>query len=134
MDDSAISTLKDLNNLRSAPDLDATQSKQLLDQLCASMDDADWFTVGIMAPSSSLAIFVLRQMESLFNWSAMNVVDKPTEDGPVFLKANQKTGDIHVRIEHGLGEGVLLSCQHDNEEKESDTLGPFPLDLFKIKD
>ena len=134
MDDSAISTLKDLNNLRSAPDLDATQSKQLLDQLCASMDDADWFTVGIMAPSSSLAIFVLRQMESLFNWSAMNVVDKPTEDGPVFLKANQKTGDIHVRIEHGLGEGVLLSCQHDNEEKEADTLGPFPLDLFKIKD
>ncbi len=56
MDNSAISTLKDLNNLRSAPDLDATQSKQLLDQLCASMDDADWFTVGIMAPSSSLAI------------------------------------------------------------------------------
>ncbi len=134
MDDAAIRSLKDFDNLRSAPDLDATQSKQLLDQLCAFMGDADWFTVGIMAPSSSLAIFVLREMESRFNWTAMNVVDKPTEDGPVFLKANQKTGDIYVRIEHGLGEGVLLSCQHNNEEKEADTLGPFPLDFFKTKD
>lgn len=129
-----IKSLKDLNGHRSAPSLDATQSNHLLDQLCAYIGDADWFTVGIMAPSSSLAIFVLREMESRFNWTAMNVVDKPTEDGPVFLKANQKTGDIHVRIEYGLGEGVLISCQHNNEEKEADTLGPFPLDFFKIKD
>ncbi|ABM78891.1 conserved hypothetical protein [Prochlorococcus marinus str. MIT 9303] len=134
MSELVIKSLKDLDGLRSAPDLDATQSKHLLDQLCVSMGDADWFTVGIMAPSSSLAIFVLREMESRFNWSAMNVVDKPAGEGPVFLKANQKTGDIHVRIEHGLGEGVLLSCQHNNEEKEADTLGPFPLDFFKIKD
>ncbi|MFL0732696.1 MAG: DUF1824 family protein [Prochlorococcus sp.] len=39
-----------------------------------------------------------------------------------------------MRIEYGLGEGVLISCQHNNEEKEADTLGPFPLDFFKIKD
>ncbi len=134
MTELVIKSLKDLNGHRSAPSLDATQSKHLLDQLCAYIGDADWFTVGIMAPSSSLAIFVLREMESHFNWTAMNVVDKPTEDGPVFLKANQKTGDIHVRIEYGLGEGVLISCQHNNEGKEADTLGPFPLDFFKIKD
>ncbi|MDP6203613.1 MAG: DUF1824 family protein [Prochlorococcaceae cyanobacterium ETNP18_MAG_14] len=134
MTELVIKSLKDLNGHRSAPSLDATQSKHLLDQLCAYIGDADWFTVGIMAPSSSLAIFVLREMESRFNWTAMNVVDKPTEDGPVFLKANQKTGDIHVRIEYGLGEGVLISCQHNNEEKEADTLGPFSLDFFKIKD
>lgn len=134
MTELVIKSLKDLNGHRSAPSLDSTQSKHLLDQLCAYIGDADWFTVGIMAPSSSLAIFVLREMESRFNWTAMNVVDKPTEDGPVFLKANQKTGDIHVRIEYGLGEGVLISCQHNNEEKEADTLGPFPLDFFKIKD
>ena len=62
------------------------------------MNEADWFTVGIIASSSNLAISNLRQMESFFNWPPMKIVSKPHEDGPVFLKANQKTNSVYIRI------------------------------------
>ena len=87
-----------------------------------------------MASSSKLSLFILRELENYFNWTAMKVAEKPDEDGPVFLKANQKTGDIYIRIEHGLGEGILLSCQHNEASQNSNTFGPFPLDFFKLKD
>ena len=132
--DSQIKSLKDLNNLRSAPNLDQNQAELLLVELSRYMDDADWFTVGIMASSSKSAIFVLKEMENLFKWTEMKIINKPTGDGPVFLKANQKTGDAHLRIEHGLGEGILLSCQQNDVQKNSETFGPFPLNFFKSKD
>ena len=132
--DSKINTLNDLKSLRDAPALSSDQAKDLLKELILYMNDADWFTIGIMAPSATLAIFILKEMESRFKWPAMQVEQKPSEDGPVFLKANQKTGAIHVRIEYGLGEGVLLSCQHNEEKYNADTFGPFPLDFFKVKD
>ena len=132
--DSEIKFLKDLRNLRSAPNLEADQYKSLLEELSGYLDAADWFTVGIMAPSSKLAIFVLREMESSLNWTAMKVVDKPSDNGPVFLKANQKTGDIYVRIEHGLGEGILISTHDEDLQKDADTFGPLPLDFFRTKD
>ena len=128
-----IKSLKDLNGFRSAIVLEVQQSKKLLTELINHMQDADWFTVGIMAPSSELALFTLREMECRFDWKAMHIKEKPTDDGPVFLKANQKTGDIYIRIEYGLGEGILLSCQHEEKDKESDTYGPFPLDFFESK-
>ena len=51
-------------------------------------------------------------------------------DGGVFLKANQKTGNVFVRSENGLGEGILITCQYDEDTKESNTFGPLPLDFF----
>jgi len=132
--DSEIKVLTDLKSLRTAPTLDRDQSEYLLKELSLYMIDADWFTIGIMAPSSKLAIFILKGMEHLFDWPPMKVARKPIKDGPVFLKANQRTGDIHVRIEYGLGEGILIGCQHNEENKEAETLGPFPLDFFKTND
>jgi len=134
MTECEISVLKDLKMLRTAPILDIDQSKGLFNELSGYMNDADWFTIGIMAPSAKHAVFILKEMENRFNWSPAKVVSKPIKDGPVFLKANQKTGDIHIRIEYGLGEGILIGCQHNEEHKETETLGPFPLDFFKIKD
>ena len=95
------------------------------------MKHADWYTIGVMAPSSKQAIFIIKEMEKHFGWPAMKVKNKPKEIGPVFLKANQRTGDIHIRIEYGLGEGVLLSCQYNNDQKVARTFGPFPLGFFK---
>ena len=129
-----IHSLKDLKSLRSAPILDVSQSKKLLQELSIRMQGAEWFTVGIMAPSATSAILVLREIEAKFNWSPMRLLEKPTSDGPVFLKANQNTMEIYVRIEYGLGEGVLISGQNNNQLKEVDTFGPFPLDFFSIKD
>ena len=50
-----------------------------------------------MAPSCQQAIATLKEMEKRFDWEAMNISRKPIEDGPVFLKANQKTGEIYIR-------------------------------------
>ena len=47
-----------------------------------------------------------------------------------FLKANQKTGNVFVRSENGLGEGILITCQYDEGVKESNTFGPLPLNFF----
>ncbi len=129
-----INSLDDLKTIRSAPALNGSEREILLKELSFYMNDADWFTVGIMAPSSKLAVFTLKEMESRFNWTEMHLITKPNEDGPVFLKANQKTGEIYVRIEYGLGEGILVGCQYNDENKFANTFGPFPLDFFKIKD
>ncbi len=126
-----IKSLNDLRKLRTAPDLDRSQSRSILNELRATMDGADWFTIGIMASSANAALCTLKEMETHFKWPAMNVAKKDNQDGPVFLKANQKTGDIYIRVEHGLGEGILLSCQYDDEKETADTFGPFPLNFFK---
>ena len=51
-------------------------------------------------------------------------------DGSVFLKGNQKTGNVFIRSENGLGEGILITCQYDKDAKESNTFGPLPIDFF----
>jgi hypothetical protein len=60
----------------------------------------------------------------------MNVVENTTDDGPVFLKANQKGGSVRIRIEHGLGEGILISGHGDDDSTPSTTWGPLPLNFF----
>tara|TARA_Y100001968_G_C19328570_1_gene703076 strand:- start:681 stop:1088 length:408 start_codon:yes stop_codon:yes gene_type:complete len=133
MNDSEINSLSDLRSIRTAPLLGELQKKNLLIEVNSYIKNADWFTIGIMAPSSSQAILVLKEMESYFCWPTMKVTSQPNEKGPVFLKANQKTGGIHIRIEFGLGEGVLIGCQYNNDKKDADTIGPLPLNLFKSK-
>ena len=51
-------------------------------------------------------------------------------DGRVFLKGNQKTGNVYVRSENDLGEGILITCQYAQDTEGSNTFGPFPLDFF----
>ena len=131
--DSEIKVLNDLKGFRSAPDIDAGQSINLLKELCSFVQVSDWFTIGIMSPSANQAILTLKEIEKYFHWTEMKVIERPKEDGPVFLKANQKTGDVYVRVEYGLGEGILISCQHNDEKENADTFGPFPLDFFKLK-
>ena len=133
MIDSQINSLNDLKNFRSAPTLNSAQSNTLFKELSQYIDNADWLTIGIMAPSSNLAIFTLKEMEVLFKWPTFNIIQQPAKDGPVFLKANQKTRDIYIRTEYGLGEGILVSCQHNDEDKNAETLGPLPLNFFQRK-
>ncbi len=133
MIDSEISSLNDLRMKRSAPKLNANQKQALREELYQYIENADWFTVGIMAPSYKLASNILKELESQLNWHSMKVASHPNDEGPVFLKANQRTGVFHARIEYGLGEGILLSCQYNEEDKDAQTLGPLPLDFFKNK-
>ena len=55
-----ISKLVDLNNLRTAPQLSNRQEKKLLEELETNIFNADWITIGIMAPSDNKAIEALQ--------------------------------------------------------------------------
>ena len=130
--DLEIKSLEDLRRLRSAPSLTRNQHRLLFLELNDHINTVDWFTVGIMAPSPLVAINALDSIVRKLGWSDINCKNLIREKGPVFLKANQKTGEFNIRIEYGLGEGILLGCQHDDEQKCSDTLGPFPLNFFEV--
>ena len=122
--------LEDLAKLRSAPKLSKKQSKILFNELRNIVNKSDWITIGIMSPSLKEGIKAVRRIEKKFEYDEMECITLPSSDGPIFLKANQKTGEIHARIEYGLGEGILISCQNNDTSLTSETLGPFPLNFF----
>ena len=125
-----INKLVDLNNLRTAPQLSNIQEKKLLAELEVNILDADWITIGIMAASDNKAIEALQSISKKYSSIKFGNLDSLHADGGVFLKANQKTNNVFVRSENGLGEGILITCQYDEDAKESNTFGPFPLDFF----
>ena len=130
MTDSPGQNLADLARLRGAPELLPQIRNELRGELDQAMANASWFTIGVMAPSMEKAITALRSLEQSQQWEPLQLVDSPKEPGPVFLKANQKGGSIRIRIEHGLGEGILISGHGDDDTTPSTTWGPIPLDFF----
>jgi len=125
-----INKLADLNSLRTAPLLSSSQENKLLGELEANIDDADWITIGIMAPSDTKAIEALQSISNKYSSIKFDNLDSLHADGSVFLKGNQKTGNVFVRSENGLGDGILITCQYDEVAEESNTFGPLPLDFF----
>ena len=125
-----IQKLEDLDKLRSAPELNKQQSKILFNELKHIINQSDWITIGVMSPSLKKGINAVRRIEEKFNYDKMTFITLPGSDGPIFLKANQRTGEIHARTEFGLGEGILISCQNYDNSLVSRTIGPFPLDFF----
>jgi hypothetical protein len=126
-----INKLFDLNNLRTAPQINDRQEKKLLEELEVYIFNADWITIGIMAPSDSKAIEALQSISNKYSSIKFGNLGSLHADGCVFLKANQKTSNVFVRSENGLGEGILITCQYDEGAKDSNTFGPLPLDFFK---
>ena len=125
-----INKLVDLNVLRSAPILRNSQIKKLLEELETNIFNADWITIGIMASCDTKAIEALQSISKKYSSVKFSNLDSLHADGSVFLKGNQKTGNVFVRSENGLGEGILITCQYDEDRKESNTFGPLPLDFF----
>jgi hypothetical protein len=134
MSDPAITALADLNRLRSAPPLSSRERKDLKSELIAEMNHFAWFTIGVMASSSTDAMTCLRDLELAMGWPLMKCEDEIPIDSGVFLKANQSTGCIRIRAEAGLGEGFLISGHQAESQQLSPqsgpTWGPLPLDLF----
>ena len=125
-----INKLVDLNNLRTAPQLSNIQEKKLLKELEANIFNADWITIGIMAPSDNKDIEALKSISKKYSSIKFGDLGSLHADGAVFLKANQKTNNVFVRSENGLGEGILITCQYNEGAKECNTFGPLPLDFF----
>ena len=125
-----INKLVDLNNFRTSPQLSDNQVKKLIEELELNIFNADWITIGIMAPSDNKAIEALRSISKKYSSIKFRNLASLHADGGVFLKANQKTSNVFLRSENGLGEGILITCQYDEAPKESNTFGPLPLDFF----
>ena len=126
-----ICKLEDLDKFRSAPKLNKNQSKILFSELSDIIHKSDWITIGVMSPSLEKGIYAVKRIEEKFKYNEMKCITLPSSTGPIFLKANQKTGEIHARIEYGLGQGILISCHNEDNSLTARTIGPFPLDFFE---
>ena len=125
-----INKLVDLNSLRTAPLLSNRQIKKLLEELETNIFNADWITIGIMASCDTKAIKALLSISKKYSSIKFGNLHSLHADWSVFLKGNQKTGNVFVRSENGLGEGILITCQYDEDLEECNTYGPLPLDFF----
>tara|TARA_Y100001933_G_scaffold48609_1_gene47139 strand:+ start:209 stop:607 length:399 start_codon:yes stop_codon:yes gene_type:complete len=128
-----VDQLVDLNKFKTAPILDLNQIKKLSEELDHEIRNSDWLTIGIMAKSDKEAKNALRTFLQKYSSISFNDFEKLKAIGNVFMKGNQKTGEVYIRSDYGLGEGILLTCQYDDPSKNSLTYGPFPLSFFVIK-
>ena len=126
----SITNLNELNHLRSAPLLDKSESEDILSQINIKIKDSDWITIGIMATNEQDAKKALNSIIQKYNFKFSKNFNELNASGNVFLKANQKSGEVYIRSENGLGEGILLTCQYNDLSIHSKTYGPFPLNLF----
>ena len=125
-----INQLSDLNKFKTAPTLNFYQSQKLIEELDQNVEDSDWITIGIMAKSDVEAKIALRTIIQKYSIVQFKDFEDLRVLGHVFMKGNQKTGEVYIRSEYGLGEGILLTCQYDDSSKNSMTYGPFPLTFF----
>ena len=125
-----INKLADLNNYKTAPVLDPNQSQKLSMELDSKIEDSDWITIGVMAKSDLEAKIALRTFIQKYTYIYFKDFEDLKAMGHVFMKGNQKSGEVYIRSEYGLGEGILITCQYDDPSKDSRTYGPFPLNFF----
>ena len=125
-----INQLADLNKHKTAPILDSYQSKKLSAELDLKIEDADWLTIGVMAKSDMDAKIAFTTIIQKYSFTQFKDFENLQALGHVFMKGNQKTGEVYIRSDYGLGEGILLTCQYDDSSKNSMTYGPFPLIFF----
>ena len=125
-----INKLIDLNKYKTAPILNLNQSQKLSRELDNEIRKSDWITIGVMAKSDNEAKNALRMFVQKYPFMRFNDFEKLKASGNVFIKGNQKTGEVYIRSEYGLGEGILLTCQYNDPSRNSLTYGPFPLSFF----
>ena len=128
-----INQLIDLNKYKTAPNLSLSQTQKLSKELDKQIVKADWLTIGVMAKSDFEAKSALRTFNQKYSYLNFKDFEKLKAVGNVFMKGNQKTGEVYIRSEYGLGEGILLTCQYNDLSQNSVTYGPFPLDFFATK-
>ena len=133
MENNNHTSLSSLRKLRNAPKINNNEKMLLLNELKAMINDYDWFTIGIMAPTSKQALEALKELEDYFEWGHIDCLNLIEINKPVFLKANQKSNEVYIRAEINLGEGILLTGQSSNFEIGSDTWGPLPLNICSKK-
>ena len=128
-----INKLIDLNKYKTAPILDLNQIQKLSRELDFEIRNSDWITIGVMAKSDNEAKNAFKTFIQKYSYIHFDDFDKLKAMGNVFMKGNQKTGEVYMRSEYGIGEGILLTCQYNDPLLSSLTYGPFPLNFFVSK-
>ena len=128
-----INKLIDLNKYKTAPILNLSQIQKLSKELDSEIMKSDWITIGVMAKSDNEAKNVLRMFVQKYPFMHFKDFENLKAKGNVFMKGNQKTGEVYIRSDYGLGEGILLTCQYEDLSLNSLTYGPFPLRFFETK-
>jgi len=126
-----INKLIDLNKYKSAPILDLNQIQKLSIELDIEIGNSDWITIGVMAKSDIEAKNAFKTFVNKYSYNNFKNFEKLKAFGNVFMKGNQKTGEVYIRSEYGLGEGILVTCQYDDLSLNSMTYGPLPLSFFE---
>ena len=81
-----INKLDDLKSLRTAPLLNRIQVRKLLKELELNILNADWITIGIMAPCDKKAIESLQSISKKYSSIKFDNLDSLHADGCVFFK------------------------------------------------
>ena len=126
-----INKLIDLNKFKTAPILDLNQIQKLSRELDIEIGNSDWITIGVMAKSDIEAKNAFKTFVNKYSYNNFKNFEKLKAFGNVFMKGNQKTGEVYIRSEYGLGEGILVTCQYDDLSLNSMTYGPLPLSFFE---
>lgn len=74
----SLSSLAALCGLRTAPELPAEVRQALRCELDQRLAACEWFTVGVMAPSASLAVAALRACEHALGWEPLQAPGSET--------------------------------------------------------
>ena len=128
-----INELIDLNNFKTAPPLNLNQTQKLSKELETKIEASDWLTIGVMAKSDFEAKNAFKTLIKKYSFMHFKDIESLKAMGNVFLKGNQKTGEVYIRSEYGLGEGILITCHYDDPSIDSGTYGPFPLNFFLLE-
>jgi len=128
-----INELIDLNKYKTAPILNLNQIQKLSRELDCEIRNSDWITIGVMAKSDEEAKNAFNMFIQKYPYIHFDDIEKLKAMGNVFMKGNQKTGEVYMRSEYGIGEGILLTCQYNDPLRNSSTYGPFPLSFFMTK-
>ena len=128
-----INKIIDLNKYKTAPILDLNQSQKLSRELDEKIENSDWLTIGVMAKSDFEAKNAFKTLIKKYSFMDFKDIESLKAMGNVFLKGNQKTGEVYIRSEYGLGEGILITCHYDDPSIDSGTYGPFPLNFFLLE-
>ena len=132
MNNMQINELIDLNSYKTAPILNYDQIRKLSRELDIKISKSDWLTIGVMAKSDIEAKNALKTIIRKYSFINFSNFEDLEAIGNVFMKGNQRTGEVYIRSEYGLGEGILLTCQYDDRSLNSITYGPFPLNFFIV--
>ena len=109
-------SLIDLNNFRSAPKLKKSQIKKLSEELEMNIHNADWITIGIMAPSDYDAITALQSISKnypIIKFKGLNTLHAHGNVFDAWVEPHQDSRELRLgEVEEEVSQLPNHECHH----------------------